>query len=453
MTEQYYHNIFNCYHRICGTEDEDEKESVLENNVTKALVNVLELSDPQSSVRKEFVDLLGKRVGTHLSPSISHYVLQRTKPAHYDTVVAPSRTKFMLGIVPKGREDRWEEGIQRDRGTRPDAWLIGKNWTVLVESKLRRGLENAQVNGHKRLLRCNRNPVEVNWKDIHSLMRNLTEGEKCTPKDKFLLTQFCDFLELNGLAGFTGLTRQDLDFIGMDQEEKRENYHLREALIGKLWALAEELWESDSIRRMYPWYGDPSTCLLHKPKQYASFFFVDQGIPKKELRALEQLSNAATYRTRERGLLEEIKARRAYVEVHVDREFIEVYVGVDKDPLRKLADFGDSKWNGLWDIAKAIPVTFSVQLLNDDSRSLLGRRKSEITKSEITEDEAWVHKIRKSVQGAALSASENVFAITRRWDRREVLQLKGCLVGEISAAMRELYPVVKFINDEADGVR
>jgi len=454
MAKKWYHNIFNYYTRLSRSEEsEDRKEDVLEDNVTKALINVLELSDSESKVRQRFVRWLSAQGGVRLSPGITDYFLQTTKPPNHAEITKSGRTKFILGIVPRGWKNCAEEGWQRKKTTIPDAWLVGKNWTAIIESKCRKGLDKAQIEGHRKHLRCRKRiAIQVDWKDMHNLFDELAKTGTVTPKDRFLLVQFCEFLRLNGLAGFPGFTHEDFKFLCMGESAKRDNLSLRGELIGKLWALAEDLWESDNIKEMYPWYSDPSTSLLYKPRESASFFFVDQEIPKEEQRRLEKLSNSASYRKKERELLDKIKESRFFVEVLLDGAYsgyVEVYAGAQASALQSLASLSEAQWRRLWEIVRKIRVPFSIQVLDANSESLLWKRKGEITKEEIVEDEAWLDRVRKSVQKACM-VSGSLFAVTRCWNKQRVMDLGKGLAAEIVNAMKEFHRVVKFINDETD---
>jgi len=455
MANKWYHNIFNYYARLSRSEyeNEDKKEAVLEDNVTKALINVLELSDPESKLRQRFVEWLSKKANHSLSPRITNYFLQTAEPPNYAEITKSGRTKFILGIVPSGWEHDTKKGWPRKKTTRPDAWLVGKDWTVVIESKCREGLDEAQIEGHRKLLRCRKETAqEVNWKDIHELFDDLAKSDRVTSKDKFLLDQFCKFLELNGLVGFRGFTHEDFKFLCMEEAEKKDNLSLRNELKGKLWALAKDLWRSDSIKKMYPWYSDPSTSLLYKPQEHASFFFVDQEIPKKEQWRLEKLSNSASYRKKENELLDQIKKRRVFVEVYLngtDGGYVEVYASAKADALQSLASLSDTQWRRLWKIVRKIRVPISIQVLDDSFDSLLPKKKGEIIKKEIAEDETWLECVRKSVQKAS-ETPESMFAVTRCWNKQQVLGLGEKLAIEISKAMKEFRSLVKFINDEVD---
>ncbi len=124
MSER-YHNIFD-YYRRSKHRDDTEKEEVLENNVTKALLNTLELC-PRLGIK--FIEWLNGKFEEQSrldSPNITGIRILKNPT---EEEIGKKTTKIMLGIKKyNGEPIKGKKGEDR----RVDGTIVGENWLVAI---------------------------------------------------------------------------------------------------------------------------------------------------------------------------------------------------------------------------------------------------------------------------------------------------------------------------------
>jgi len=225
MTD-FHHNIF-YYYRGAQRSDQDreqQRDPQLEDNTTKALINTLEHCSP--TVVLEFLDWLGITETGQVRFELQKATLGEGK-------IRSKSQRLLLGLVPsKGDEDpcsKLEESVKEPAtgDSRPDAWLYGDGFVVLIESKVKGPLEPNQMQQHYQKLQvgAGRKPrCEVRtWAKMHQFFatRVLVLPE-LSDKDKWIVQQFTQYLEWNNMAEFTGLEEGIFDFfVTHDDEDTR----------------------------------------------------------------------------------------------------------------------------------------------------------------------------------------------------------------------------------------
>lgn len=192
-----HHNLFYTY-RGPNTDIAD-RDRQLENNITKALINTLDLGG--NSVCSPFLAWLGL-VGT----SNVKFLLQRCDLP--TATAAGKRDRVLLGISKK--ELDWvTPGVDEKCESVPDAWLYGDNFAVLVESKINdAAFSQRQMQAHlSRLQSTGHRPPKVvakTWGQIHGFFESLLPRLKDVSSAKLLVEQFIEFLEYTGMTEFNG---------------------------------------------------------------------------------------------------------------------------------------------------------------------------------------------------------------------------------------------------------
>jgi hypothetical protein len=222
-----HHNLFYSY-RGPDTEGND-CDRQLENNVTKALINTLRLGG--EPVWRPFLTWLGIADARDVKFLLQHSDLPTGHAAN-------KRCRVLLGISQQGSKwlsEDWlpSTNIERSRenvpDSRPDAWIYGDGFAVLVESKVNDAdFSPRQMARHYAMLRTSGHPPKVipkTWREIHAFFRNLLLSltDKSRLGDSRLLgKQFTQFLEYSRMSGFTGFQRDHFDyFLLHDDDEAR----------------------------------------------------------------------------------------------------------------------------------------------------------------------------------------------------------------------------------------
>jgi hypothetical protein len=200
--------------------DDPDRDQQLENNLTKALINTLKLGG--ESVWRPFLTDLG------ILGEPRDFLLQRgTVPGG----VANRRRRLLLGISKQ--ESAWSPsvGTEPTYDSRPDAWVYGDGFAVLVESKVNGDFLPGQMQAHlERLQAVEGSPPEIElrtWKQIHRLFASFLTSLK-EPEARLLVGQFIQFLEYSGMSGFIGFRREHFDYFVLHADEDARRWVLEQ---------------------------------------------------------------------------------------------------------------------------------------------------------------------------------------------------------------------------------
>lgn len=195
-----HQNLF--YYYRGGNLQDKEIQRQLENNVTKAFINVLEKSS--LGVQKSLIERI---VPINIPDDVDkiNYTLQESTIG--SERIKRIKNRFLLGVSPEGNAP---EKIVREytHSSIPDAWIWSKNFIVLFENKIQCELDETQLNEHNKTI--DGELIIKSWKnDIYKVFKNISK-ETLSPKDKLLIREFYEFLEMVELTNFTGFEKKDL---------------------------------------------------------------------------------------------------------------------------------------------------------------------------------------------------------------------------------------------------
>jgi len=245
MPRSRYHN---CFYYFRGPEAKKEAalDRQLEDNATKALINVLDHGDP--SLTETFVaEVVG--APEHSGAGRFEYFIQQG-PGN------PAERRILLGLSLLGEVDpaTWPQADRMDGGSRVDAAIHAAGaLTVLVETKVVERLDGAQLVRHAekwQLPRALPGPdrswtlpdqwVLTTWTTVYMWARAQRGGRHGEPTE-FLLQQFTEFLELAGLAPAWSFRNEHFEYFAKPPEDRDPilNGEIRTRL-GSLWGRVEE---------------------------------------------------------------------------------------------------------------------------------------------------------------------------------------------------------------------
>lgn len=136
-----HQNIFYYYK---GMIDKDIEQQ-LEDNTTKALINVLE-NTSLGTQKKIIQNLTGIKIPTDTDKI--NYILQVSTIGKER--IADISNRFLLAFSPVGKIEDYE--VEYKRSSRPDAWIWSSDFVILFENKTRGELSKAQLKQHNKLL-------------------------------------------------------------------------------------------------------------------------------------------------------------------------------------------------------------------------------------------------------------------------------------------------------------
>jgi hypothetical protein len=165
MTD-FHHNIF-YYYRGATQAQHKLYDQQLEDNTTKALVNTLQHCDP--AVALKFLGWLGITTTATVTVALQKSTIGKEK-------IRRASQRLLLGLVavpvPDGVPVVSESEGQTNGDSRPDAWLYGEDFVVLLESKVGNApLKSEQMDCHLQKLQVDsryhaRCQVRT-WADVH----------------------------------------------------------------------------------------------------------------------------------------------------------------------------------------------------------------------------------------------------------------------------------------------
>jgi hypothetical protein len=184
----------------------------LENDVTKALLNLFEhCSKKVLSAFLRMINIKKSSEAFDLDFQITDSITYRQK-----------KKKILLSITPTSFQSK-SDPAYLSATSRPDACIYSEDTAILIEAKTQSPLIEEQIESHiKEYLGTNTERRRITWEEINETFNSLKKS--LNEKDKFLLTQFCRFLGLIGIAEFTGYTSSDFEMIGSRDKIPKEDW-------------------------------------------------------------------------------------------------------------------------------------------------------------------------------------------------------------------------------------
>lgn len=201
-----HRNLF-FYYRGRRPGDETVWEQQVEDNVTKALVNILELV-PIEHCLLPFLKCLRipiMRKGPLGSRQFGLQSLPQDSATHRYLAVITGKKQSTAERANKGEQS----------GGRPDAWIYipEQSLAVMIESKLGANVDKDQLRGH--LLKAGWSEDtprrQLTWADVYGCF--VGSCKEATEGAGLLLSQFLKFLEDMAMVPFHGFNENDFNFL------------------------------------------------------------------------------------------------------------------------------------------------------------------------------------------------------------------------------------------------
>jgi len=244
----------NLFYWFKGPDHDKISRRQLENNLTKAFISVLDHTN-----RKLLLGGLLKKLRLPFCENVQ-FSLQR-KPL----IASKAKTRIILGIT--GGETKHLPGRSRTKLGRPDAWICGGTWTIIVESKVGQKMTKAQLDGHAKAAGWQRGSYRkefLSWEDLHRLGKQaLARVQKRRDETSYLLlADWVSYLEYQDMAKFEKLEPMHFDFGHLPEEECRALLpYVKRMMFGFAESVSRTR-PARKIQRLYegggPWkFGDP----------------------------------------------------------------------------------------------------------------------------------------------------------------------------------------------------
>lgn len=233
-------------------------ERQLEDNATKALINVLELSE-RSRVLIPFLRAVAKLDVTY-KPEAVQFALQRV-----DIRRPAIKRKIALVIAPIAGLDRKSSGTQISG--RPDAWIWDDDsFAILVETKVVGCASRTQI---KRHLSCadgwNSRGAKitcVSWAEVYEFFNDVyRRANVLNPTSRLLIGEFLEYLNMIGVTNRTVFDIEDFVFFALDKEN-RSPMHKR-VVTQKLERFTQHLAATKAVQEIVRLYGKETATARH----------------------------------------------------------------------------------------------------------------------------------------------------------------------------------------------
>lgn len=114
--------------------------------------------------------------------------------------------------------------VARDGDSRPDAWVYGEDFVIVLESKVAAALDPHQIQRHLHKLRVDAlsppRVIERSWAEVHRFFLDL--HARLSGRDAWLVQQWTQYLAWIGMAACTGFEQGIFDyFVAHDDDDTR----------------------------------------------------------------------------------------------------------------------------------------------------------------------------------------------------------------------------------------
>jgi len=424
------HNIFDYFRGPRprrGVSKEDLENEVLENNVTKALLNVMEYCP---ELGRQFITWLNEkhliRRGLTLKPPDIKDVRILEGPTS-DEIADANITRILLGI----KKHEADNDRDTSKGERLDGTVVGQGWLVAIESKLG-GMERHQLKREEKKIRATA-VVQLLWKEVQECFERALkmEGHQApSEKERFLVEQFCGFIRQKGLVPFPGFQKRHFDCpLRGQKEENGEQEELKDLFSQLRGQLVWYKYSDDGERLNNLYWETPSRVkgLRAKERDYAEIQF--------RCRSKSSVPVNVT-------LWPDKENRRVFLDVYADVE--------DRKRLRRLASFIEKR-NGRAKLARKLrSAQFSGYRvgLYDKEWKKIDEHEYECSKISNRDLTGLAESIRTTRNEEVHLALTKVFVLDTPISAAEhELPPDGeSQLREIARAMRYLYPFARFAS-------
>lgn len=419
------HNIFDYYRARKGCKNGND---ILEDNVTKAFINVLEhinnFKCPNSEVCIE--QFLNRICNCNMKGPLSFYLQvtrERTRRLPLQNIPRSERNLLLI-TSPRKRTPIASLGkVRADRNPRADALILGPNMALLIESKIESRVRLGQVKGELGLIGADKNDKRVihkQWDHIYREIRNISS--KCSqpsiriPCD-FLTEQFCDLIDQKSLSGFKGF-RKEL-FLFTDLEEGQVTEELKFAAR----ALKEDIYNEPIVRQKYSLPEEKGFTRHSKDRNMP---YIKLAIKRRGAKTyVSQIIQFHRWRKgkKERGL--------------------EVYACIEGKALGKLQQILNKEVNELRKTLTSMKPTDYIDLYIYEGKY---RNLKFHTLRQVNENPAFLNDLAFCI-GNNIEEKGLTFTISRYFEEDEALNSGTDIVKKIADAIADFHPFVELVNN------
>jgi len=197
------------------------------------------------------------------------------------------RNRVFLTIVTESTRTKSDPSYDKSI-SRPDACIHSENTAILIEAKTQSPLIREQNDNHiKHFLGTATDTHRITWEMISERLKLLKTN--LTGQDRFLVSQFYDFLDLIGVSAFDGFSESDFTMLGSIGKMTTEDFiDFKRIFLKKTEKFMEQLKkEIEPIINTNKYKEYIMKGGLNSPGAFSAFYFYDENhYQQKELHLL-----------------------------------------------------------------------------------------------------------------------------------------------------------------------
>lgn len=188
-------NVFHAYRGATSSEGASIRQ--LEDNLTRSLIITLDLiRDSPARI------LLLKALGIDDSESGKPYQCQLQVSSESPDWPSPLRRRLV--VIHGGPQLQIVDFSHEASRGRVDAIVTRSDCLLAIESKLENAVGQSQLDRHRCTLKIlNQERLDVTWSELVRRIRSIPREHRFDPLVDFILTQFEEYLQMNGFGGLT----------------------------------------------------------------------------------------------------------------------------------------------------------------------------------------------------------------------------------------------------------
>ena len=192
---------------FCYEKRNKKKFNELENNLTRAFLNVLKNNNKFFKEFLKFIDVK-KSMKEIKNLNIKFQVNEKTDRLKTDKKIQ----RFIL-IYSESYDfsKKVSNGNENDKGhTRPDGLIYDQDCAILIESKLNLTPYKKQIKNYKKIFFCNKVDIQkITWEEIYVklnvFLNRITNNNSINSKQYFVVDEFLNYMEMINMKRFDGI--------------------------------------------------------------------------------------------------------------------------------------------------------------------------------------------------------------------------------------------------------
>lgn len=212
--------------------DKNKRKKQLENNTTKSFLNVLRECPEQ--LTEAFCEALGIEISKDFSDYEDFSYKNQIKPNHIEADI-----KYLVGISNDREEPKKVESDKAEGRVDGVIEVSGKDENLILALEVKTlddSLSGRQLGKYKNALGVSEERLRFcQWQEIYDFFSKELEQNYLGEKERFLVSEFKEYLELMDMVPFQGFSEKACDFLeNYDDRAQEEVWRGKKKLLNEV---------------------------------------------------------------------------------------------------------------------------------------------------------------------------------------------------------------------------